>query len=121
MDNIKDYILKFLRLESVVEHLSGYVESKVALVKMEIREEVAHVIAKGIIAMVLLLFGFMFLLFLSIGVAHYVNIYFEGAYAGFLLVGGFYGLVFLMLVIFRKSFLHSFEKKIIESIRKKER
>jgi hypothetical protein len=121
MDNIKDFLFKFLRLENLVSHLSGYVESRIALVKLEIREEVAHGISKGITALVLMLLAFLFLLFLSLGVAHFLNRYFEDDFAGYFLVGGFYGLVFLILVIFRENFLHSFEKKLLEIIRKKEK
>lgn len=121
MDNLKDFLFKFLRLENLVNHLSGYVESRIALVKLEIREELAHSLSKAIIMMILLLFGFLFLLFLSLALAHYLNLYFEDDYAGYLLVGGTYGLIFIVLLVFRKSFLHSFEKQLLEIIRKKER
>lgn len=121
MDSIKDYIVKFLRLENLVDHLSGYVETKVALVKMEIREEVAHALSRGLVSLVVMLFGFLFLLFLSIGVAQYINTFFEGEYVGYWIVGGFFGFVFAILLIFKKSILHSLEKRLIEMIRKKER
>ncbi|MFZ5999868.1 MAG: phage holin family protein [Bacteroidota bacterium] len=120
MDNVKDYIFKFLRLENLVSSLTGYVETKVALVKMEIREEVAHVVSKGIVMLVLSLFGFLFLLFASIGIAKYLNTFFEGDYAGFLIVGGFFGLLLLIIVLFKNTFLHAFEKQIKENFRKKE-
>lgn len=119
MDNIKDFLFKFLRLENLVNHLSGYVESRIALVKLEIREEVAHAVSKGIAALVLMLLAFLFLLFLSLGLAHFLNRHFEDDFAGYFIVGGFYGLVFLVLIVFRKNFLHTFENKLLELIRKK--
>ena len=41
MDKIKDSIFKFLRLDNLVENLSGYVETRIELVKLEVREEIA--------------------------------------------------------------------------------
>lgn len=120
MDNIKDIIFKFLRLDNLMDHLSGYVEAKVALVKLEVREEVAHVVSKGIITLLVSLFGLLFLLFLSLALARYLNTIFADDYTGYLVVGGFFGVVFLMLILFRKNILHSLEKKLKEAIRKKE-
>jgi Putative Actinobacterial Holin-X, holin superfamily III len=120
MDNIKDTIFKFLRLDNLMEHLSGYVETKVALAKLEIREEVAHVVARGIISLIVLLFGLLFLVFLSLALARYLNTLFANEFAGYLIVGGAFGLIFLILLTFRKSILHSLEKKLKEVIGKKE-
>lgn len=119
MDSLKDIVFKFLRLENLVSHLSGYVESRIALVKLEIREELAHTMAKAIVALVLAMFGFLVLLFLSIGLAEFLNQYFIGSFGGYLIVAGLYAVVFTILLIFRSSFLHSFEKQLIEIFRKK--
>lgn len=64
---------------------------------------------KGAISLVnLLVFGSFFLfvlLFISIGVALYLGIVMESSFAGFLIVGGFYGLVTLFLLLFGKKMI----------------
>jgi membrane protease YdiL (CAAX protease family) len=120
MEKLKEVLLKFFKLESIVANITGYVESRVALVKMELREEVAGVISRGLIIVIMMLIGFLFILFLSIGMAGYLNTMFEGDFAGFFLVGGFYGLLLLLMIIFRKNLLRTLEKKFATLIRQKQ-
>jgi len=64
---------------------------------------------KGAISLVnLLVFGSFFLfvlLFISIGVALWLGIVMESSFAGFLIVGGFYGLVTLFLILFGRKII----------------
>jgi hypothetical protein len=120
MEKLKEILLKFFNLDSIVGHINGYIESRVALVKMEIREEVAHVLSRGLIILIMFLTGILFLLFISIGLAEYLNALVGGEYLGFVIVGGFYGLLLLMMVVFRKSLLKAFEKQFVGLIKHKE-
>ena len=119
MEKLKEILLKFFKLDSIVDHISGYIETRVALVKMEIREEVASAMSRALIVLIMLLTGILFLLFISIGVAEYINGVLGGEYLGFVIVGGFYGLLLLLMVIFRKSLLKAFENKFVGLIRQK--
>ena len=64
---------------------------------------------KGAVSLVnLLVFGSFFLfvlLFISIGVALWLGIILESSFAGFLIVGGFYGIVTLFLLLFGKKLI----------------
>ena len=64
---------------------------------------------KGAISLVnLLVFGSFFLfvlLFISIGVALWLGIMLESSFAGFLIVGGFYALVTIFLLVFGKKLI----------------
>ncbi|UAB81945.1 phage holin family protein [Marixanthomonas sp. SCSIO 43207] len=64
---------------------------------------------KGAISLVnLLVFGSFFLfvlLFISIGVALWLGIVLESSFAGFLIVGGFYALVTIFLLVFGKKLI----------------
>jgi hypothetical protein len=120
MEKLKEILLKFFKLDSIVENLNGYLESRVALVKMEIREEVANVLSRGLIVLIMFLTGFLFVLFMSLGLAEYLNARFGGEYIGFISVGGLYGFILLMMIVFRKSLLRAFEKKFTGLIRNKE-
>jgi hypothetical protein len=119
MEKLKEILLKFFKLDSLVEHISGYVETKVALVKMEIREEVASAMSRLLIILIMFLTGILFLLFLSIGLAEYLNGVLGGDHIGFMIVGGGYGLLLLLMVVFRKSLLKTFENKFVGLIRQK--
>lgn len=119
MDKISESFLKFLRLDTLVQNLSGYVEARIELVKVEIREDVAKAIARGLVSLALFFMGFLFLIFLSFGVAHSLNSFFEGPYAGFWIVAGIYGATFLLLLVFRKNLSDYFERYMTELIKQK--
>ena len=114
MEKIKDSIFKFLRLDNLIEHLSGYIETRVELIKIEIREEIARVISHGLMVGVLFLLGLLFLVFFSIGVALYLNDYFNSSSAGFWIVSGVYGMSGLIIGLFHKSIGRFFEQYLLE-------
>jgi uncharacterized membrane protein YqjE len=119
MDKVYETILKFLRLDSFVHNITGYVESRIELMKVEIREDVSKAIATALVTIALFLIGFMFLIFFSIGLAQFISVYFEASYAGYWSVAGVYGTFFLILLIFRKSIYRYFEHKFSELIKRK--
>ena len=121
MGGIKESIFKFLKLESLVENLSGYVESRVELVKLEIREDVARLLSKSIVYAAMMLFAFLFLIFFSIGFAQYINTFFEASFAGYWIIALIYAITFFVFLLFRKSMLKNFEKYFTELIRRKEK
>lgn len=121
MDKIAESILKFLKLDSLVNHVTGYVEARIELMKVEIREDIAKTVARAIVMITLILVGFLFLLFLSIGLAHFITSYLHSAYLGYWSVAGMYGLVFLLLYFFRKPIYAAFESKMAEAIKRKEK
>ena len=63
--------------------------------------------------------GFLFLLFLSVGLAHFINSYFYSAYPGYWIVAAIYGLTFFMLMIFRKDIDRNFGKRFMEMTKRK--
>jgi uncharacterized membrane protein YqjE len=120
MENIKDKILKFLRLDGIISNLSGYVETRVALVKIEIREEVANILSRGLVIMLIIMVGFLCLLFLSLAGAQYLNTVLESPYAGYVIVALFFGFILALLLVFRKGFFKMFEKQFVELIRQRQ-
>ena len=119
MDKIAETILKFLRLDNIAHNLTGFVEDRIELMKIEIREDVATAIARGMVMIALFLMGFLFLIFFSIGLAHFINRYFEETYSGFWIVAGIYAVISLFLLIFRQNIYHYFESHFSEMIKKK--
>lgn len=117
MDSIKDRILKFLRLDGIISNLTGYVETRVALIKIEIREEVAGILSRGLMIMIVFLIAFLFVLFLSLGLAQYLNTVIGSEFAGYMIVALFFGLLLFVLLIGRKSFFKMLEKQFVEMIK----
>ncbi|MDZ7646792.1 MAG: hypothetical protein U5K54_06180 [Cytophagales bacterium] len=77
MDSIRDTLFKFLRIDHLVDNLSGYVEARVELLKIEIREVCSKVLVPGYddyryTSHVIIVFTFL----PSVGLAHFINSYF---------------------------------------------
>ncbi len=121
MENLKDTLFKFLRLDGLMGSLTGYIEAQIQLFKLEIKEDIAKAISKAIGFFALLLFGFLFLLFFSLGLAYFINTFFEEVYAGYWIVAGIYGLAFLVFLMFRKTIDRNFEKHFLEIIKRKDK
>ena len=120
MESIKERLLKFLRLDEMIKNVSGYVESRIALVQLEIREEVARILSRGLMIMILFMVGFLFVLFLMLGLAQYLNAVMESQFAGYMIVALFFGILLFSLIIGRKGFFKLVEKQFVELIKNKQ-
>ncbi|HRI78592.1 MAG TPA: phage holin family protein [Cyclobacteriaceae bacterium] len=121
MEKITESILKFLKLDSLVNNLTGYVEARINLMKVEIREDVSKAISQGMVMVALFFMGFLFLVFFSIGLAQFLNTFFEYTYAGYWIVAGIYGSIFLILLLFKKNISAYFEAQFSELMQRKEK
>ena len=121
MEKITETILKFLKLDNLVSHVTGYVEARISLMKVEIRDDMAKAISRGMVMVALFFMGFLFLVFFSIGLAQFLNTFFNYSYAGYWIVAGIYGGIFLLLLLFRKSILAYFEAQFSELMQRKEK
>ncbi len=119
MEGLKETIFKFLRLDNLMESLSGYLEARIELLKIEIKEDIAKVLAKTLVILIMGFLAFIFLLFLSIGFAHYLNNFFEKEQIGYWIVAGIYGVPCLIFIIFRKDISHSMETYLTKKIKSK--
>ena len=108
--SIKESLAKFFKLESLTEDLSGYVETRIELLKLEVREEIAKAISKVVLLGLIVLLIIMILTFFSIGAAFFINQYFTQKYIGFFLVGGFYLTLLLLGFLLRIQLFHTLEK-----------
>ena len=97
----KKGIFSFLNFDSIVDNLSGYVEKRIALFKIEIKEDLALGSARIVIALVLSLAIFMIILFSSLAIGVYFNNLLNSAVWGFLIVAGFYLLLFALFFLLK--------------------
>ena len=94
-------ILKFLNVDSLMEGLSGYIEARLDLFKIEAREELSEFLSKAIVWGVLFLLLCFTLLFLSITLSLFLGNMIHNYTLGFLITGGFYLLIFGVVLIFK--------------------
>ncbi len=107
--------MKIESIDKLIESISGYLETRLELVKLEIREEfVGLLIRTAMLTMILMLATF-FVFFAGIGVAFWLNELLDSTYLGWLIVGGVFLLkiISIMLLKFTKSG-NDFLQKIIE-------
>lgn len=115
---IKEAILKLLKLDGLVDSLTGYVEGRIELMKYELKEDLARGLAKvSLLFLAALLFTF-FLIFISVAIAFKLSES-MGEFTGFGIVAGFYLLLLIGIVLFRNSISRSLEKKLKNLITQK--
>ncbi|HZX74292.1 MAG TPA: phage holin family protein [Cyclobacteriaceae bacterium] len=119
MENIKETIFKFLKIDNLIANFSGYIESRISLFKIEMQEDIARVLAKSLVYVAIMLFALLFLIFFSIGFAQYLNYFFSAAYAGFWIVSGIYLMIFLVCFILRDPIHKSIERNFNEMFKKR--
>lgn len=112
---LKDTLLKLFKLDGLVNTLTGYVETRIELLKYEIKEDMAKAIARLSLVLLTAMFFTFFMLFISVSVAIKIGETL-GTFAGFGIVAGFYLLLMLIIILFRNSISKSLEEKIKEHI-----
>lgn len=108
---IKETILKLLKLDGLMGSLTGYFESRIELMKYELKEDLARGLAKvSIVMLAAMLFTF-FLIFVSVAVAFKLSESL-GTFNGFGIVALFYLLLLVVIVLFRQAIAKRLEKKL---------
>ena len=115
---LKETLLKFLKLDGLVNNLTGYIETRIELMKYEVKEDMARAISKVALILVISVFLLFFLLFASAAVAHKIGESL-GSFAGYGIVAGFYLALLLLIVLLREPLGNRVEKKIKDIIIKK--
>jgi uncharacterized membrane protein YqjE len=108
---IKETLLKFLKLDGLMSSLTGYFEGRIELMKYEIKEDLAHSLAKvSILILAAVLFMF-FLIFVSVAVAFKLSESL-GTFNGFGIVAAFYLLLLVSILLARNAISKRLEKKL---------
>jgi hypothetical protein len=113
-----DTISKFLKLDNLISNLTGLVETKIELLKVEVKEDIVSGLAKGVIYFLLaFVFGLVILL-ISLGIA--VLLAEEiGALGGYGIVAVFYLIIGLILMAKREDLIAKVEKALSKNSKKK--
>lgn len=88
------------KIDNLMESLTGYIEAKVELIKIDIKQEGARLIATAIIYTFMTLLALLALISLTIGLGALLNKAFDSEYLGYLLITVIYlaiaGVIFAM-------------------------
>jgi protein-S-isoprenylcysteine O-methyltransferase Ste14 len=115
---LKETLLKFFKLDGLVNNLTGYIETRIELMKYEVKEDMAKALAKVSILLLLAVFFVFFLLFASAAVAHKIGESL-GSFAGYGIVASFYFILLLLIIILRDPISKGLEKKLKNIIMQK--
>lgn len=98
--------MKLFDLDKLLETLTGYIETKIELLKLDAKEELSVAMARLATLLVIAASALLAVFFLSFGMAYLLNQYLDSSYLGFVFVGGLY-LILAALVYSRKEAIKS--------------
>lgn len=93
---------KMLNVDELISNLTGYVEARLALAKIEIRDEISQAIAKLIYFAIVAFIGALAIIFLSISISILLNLLFKSTFLGYLIVAFLYMITFALLARFKE-------------------
>lgn len=115
---LKDTISKFFKVDSLISNLTGFVETRVDLLKMEVKEDLASALAQAVAYLFIAFIFALFITFISIGLAVLIGERL-GNFAGFSIVGGVYLIAGLILWFSRLNIISKLENRFSLMFRKK--
>lgn len=99
----KKGLFNMLGFGSLIENVKSLVDTRVKILKLEIKEELAKAMSKILIGVVLINLLFFALLLFSVALSIYLGEVFGNYFYGFLTTGGIYLLLFIFLLIFKNK------------------
>lgn len=115
---LKDSIFKFLKLDGLIDNLTGFVEARIELTKMELKEDLAKGLAKVAVFMMMGAVLALFVILISVALA-YLIAESVGIFGGFSIVAGFYLVLGLLLFAFRNTIGEKLQEHLIQLMKKK--
>jgi uncharacterized membrane protein YqjE len=114
---LKDTFLKFLKMDSLIENITGYVETRIELLKIEIKEEIAKSLSKALVYVIIVGVVMLFVLLISMAGAYKIAEY-VGMSGGFTIVAVVYLLLGLLVYAFRNSITERLEQRFQDKMNK---
>lgn len=106
--------LKLFDLDKLVNTLTGYVETRIDLLKIDVKEGLSIAITKLILGSLLSLFSFFIVFFVFLGVAALLNEVLDSAYWGYFISAGFFTLVLLVILMLREKIADKIRQQVVE-------
>lgn len=107
MGEIKD------KAEELTEHVGEYLDTFIKLTTISATGKVTGMLSAGITSIVVMLFMMFAMLFAFMGIGWWLGEQMHNMLAGFSIVSGFYLLLILLILVFRKSFLFPLIRNVL--------
>jgi hypothetical protein len=115
----RDTLSKIFKVDSLLSNLTGYVETRVELLKVEVKEDLAKALAKAVSYFLIGFVSATFLVFISVAIALLLGRR-MGNFIGFSIVAGIYLIIAVILWFSREKLISKFEARFDLMFRKKQ-
>lgn len=116
----RNKVFDILNLEKLIESLTRFVELKLQIYELKVKEQMVVVISRIAVLTIMLLFGLIIIFFFSMALAYYLNGLLDSGFMGFILVGSIYLTIGLVLMLFKSRLItnHLFQAFFSDTILK---
>ncbi len=104
--------MKIIDIDKLLDSLSGYLETKIELIKLDIESEVHKIVAKAIIILLIAATVSLAIILLSMGLSMLLNAALESSFLGYIIVSGVY-ILFGLIVYLRRDKIY---QSVMDSI-----
>ena len=87
----------------MIDHLVGFLETRLEILKLDFKEESVRVIAKLLTAAVIVLFSTLFFIFFSVTLAIILNQALDSEYLGYAIIATFFLLLLISVLIIKQT------------------
>lgn len=92
-------------IKTLIDKSKDYIDTKIELTKLKTIDTSADILSTVVVLISILLAGFLFVLFLSLSFAFMLGNILGAPQYGFLIVGGIYGVILLVIYIKRENWI----------------
>lgn len=87
----------------MIDHLVGFLETRLEILKLDFKEESVKVIAKLLTAAVIVLFSTLFFIFFSVTLAIILNQALDSEYLGYAIIAAFFLLLLISVLVIKQT------------------
>lgn len=106
--------MKLFDLDKLVNTLSGFIETRIELLKIDAKESLTVVVTKIVTLSLISVTGLFILFFLLMGLSGLLNQLLESQYLGYVIVAGFFVLVLLIILALKEKIGDKIREQISE-------
>lgn len=97
--------LDILNLEKLLESITKFIELKMEIYELKVKEQMVQIISSIATLTLILTFGVIMIFFFSLALGFYFNELFSSNFIGFALIGAFYLLIGVLLILFKDKLI----------------
>jgi uncharacterized protein YqhQ len=94
-----------ISINSLIEKSQDYLETKIEIAKLKTVEKSSDVLSSIMVLISVIFLGLLCFMFISIALALFLGTLIGSMHTGFFIMGGFYGILLLILYLFRDKWI----------------